>query len=256
MKTTKIDAEKYFDFRSEDVKELYENTEVKELEIKWNGMISGTNPSVDRKTIKKLNSDFSAYGGNLEVYLVDSSQLDILKKPLISFYNPKRTIQSILNINEVKNGLKEALKEKPIEIRRVKSGKRVKFNINYVDGPIIKDDFGKYEKGFLILNEGLKKLEITSNVDFDWWWKPIFYLALIGGGIGALWGHYSKVWEEATRGAIEKAEILYGLKGAGIGAAVGALFDAFYIGGSTVKDKLEEPIRRINLANRLKKKYL
>lgn len=184
------------------------------------------------------------------IYEIDTlEKLDSIKKPLVSFYSPKKTIQSLIALPEVKNDLRKRVKQgKRIVIARV--GDRFSYNIsgerdNYWDGA------DSSEKGIEILDRGLASMRYTSG-DYSWMiWPPIIFAA-IGSGIGVAYGHWSQIWAEGTMGAIEKAEIVNGLIGTGIGGVSGLGFDAIVGGASVVKDKLEEPFKRIHLAQKVK----
>lgn len=52
--------------------------------------------------------------------------------------------------------------------------------------------------------------------------------AVLGYAAGATYGHFTAWWAEKTEAGIQKAELVNGLKGAGIGALAGAGAYAMY----------------------------
>jgi hypothetical protein len=214
------------------------------LEINWDGIANEPNT-------KRL---FKEKG--FEIYLMSPEQLDNVPWRPFSFHSPKSTMRSILRIDPVKEGLKNALKNEPIKITRHRIGNREVFRMSYASGlPLLRDNFGAHSIGYDILNDGLKKLEIRK-AEYSWMIYPPIIGAVAGFLIGDTYGYWSEVWKEATYGAIRKSELLYALYGTGLGFVAGLIFDAAVGGFTALKDKLEEPFKRMLLARKLKNAYI
>jgi hypothetical protein len=200
----------------------------------------------------------------IETYysIFTEKQLEEIKKPKISFYSPKKTIQSLLALPEVKEDMRPLLKKgKRVEITRY--GDRFDCRVYGLNerselfngkslGECISETPDKKSKGLKMLNRGLSQMKY-ERADYNWTWIPPVAGIIIGGAVGTAVGHYTEVFAGGTAGSIERAEIIDGLIGSGIGGGSGLLLDVAVAGAKAVKDILEEPINRIKLADKIKK---
>jgi len=248
-------TKEYFRNHLPAINALYEDEGIEKISIAWDGEIIDSEPSVSRKTLYYLNQNFHHIGkGDTEVYLVNPKQLDIVTKPLIVSSSPRNLIRTMLCIDDVKKGLEHVIEnEGPVKItRNAGYGDDIDFNIEFADDRYISVNFNGHDRGYDILHGGLRDLRIRNGIEFDWWWVPPVTGAIILGAAGVVYGYISEVWAEGTYGAVEKAQIINGLKGAGIGAGFGSVVSVLAGLYKKGADIVDEPIRRIKLSNELK----
>ncbi len=183
----------------------------------------------------------------------NEQQLDRIRKPLVAFYSPKKTIQSLLALPEVKEDLRGMIREgKEIKISRAYGS--FECNVHDIKGDGWDKDLSSYEgRGLEMLDKGLTSMTYYDTGKYDWMWIPPAAGAAGGFIVGGIAGYINGVLAEGTYGAVEKIQWILGLEGGGIGLTGGLIFDLAVGGYTAVKDKIEEPIKRVGLAKKVQR---
>jgi hypothetical protein len=186
----------------------------------------------------------------------NEEQLDKLKKPKVSFYSSKKTIQSLLALKDVKEDIRPLLKKgRIVDIVEDRYG-GYNLRVSSEDAEYLHG--GGKINGIEMLENGLRELSHKKDFDihnYDWTWVPPVVGAVGGFVSGGLFGHFSAVFANQTYSEVQQAAILTALKGAGIGTIGGALFDAGVIAKDMIEAYVATPLKRVRLSDKVQNAY-